>query len=161
VSRQPISPSTLNPHGPKDVSLTATGEIAKLFRDNQPGLLAEAVQCLHIKPLTQCRNAGGEVQSSALALRWSNGLAVAGGNGPLLNFVIMANFSTKPMARETASNGSTVRPNVSAKKEQGYGFVRSFNAFAVSADPDTICRVVARVLIGAARHREVWSMIEC
>jgi hypothetical protein len=39
-----------------------TGEIAKLFRDNQPGLLAEAVQYLHIKPLTQCRNAGGEVQ---------------------------------------------------------------------------------------------------
>jgi hypothetical protein len=35
-----------------------TGEIAKLFRDNQPGLLAEAVQSLHIKPLTQCRNAG-------------------------------------------------------------------------------------------------------
>jgi hypothetical protein len=29
-----------------------TGEIAKLFRDNQPGLLAD------IKPLTQCRNAG-------------------------------------------------------------------------------------------------------
>jgi hypothetical protein len=35
-----------------------TGESAKLFRDNQPGLLAEAVQYLHIKPLTQCRNAG-------------------------------------------------------------------------------------------------------
>jgi hypothetical protein len=33
-----------------------------------------------------------------------------------------------------------VRPNVSAKKEQGYGVVRSFNAFAVQADPDTICR---------------------
>jgi hypothetical protein len=29
-----------------------------LFRDNQAGLLAEAVQYLHIKPLTQCRNAG-------------------------------------------------------------------------------------------------------
>jgi hypothetical protein len=52
----------------------------------------------------------------------------------------MANFSTKPMARETASKGSSVRPNVSARKEQGYGVVRSFNAFAVPADPDTLCR---------------------
>jgi hypothetical protein len=35
-----------------------TREIAKLFRDNQPGHLTEAVQYLHIKLLTQCRNAG-------------------------------------------------------------------------------------------------------
>jgi hypothetical protein len=67
----------------------------------------------------------------------------------------MANFSTKPMARETAPKGSSVRPNVSAKKEQGYGVVRSFNAFAVPADPDTICRG------GAEPECRLWSMIEC
>lgn len=93
---------------------------------------SEAVLHLHIKPLTQCRNAGGEVSDRLLPFAGVTDSPLLVATVPL-NFVIMANFSTKPMVRKTASKGSSVRPNVGARKEQGYGVVRSFNAFAVPA----------------------------
>jgi hypothetical protein len=51
-------PARAHSYGGLGYCFPGAGEIAKLFRDNQPGLLAEVVLYLHIKPLTQCRNAG-------------------------------------------------------------------------------------------------------